>query len=150
MADESKDDEPKLTILVLGRSEAIVRELNDDDVWSSSFLAKGADSGRDCKGEGILFYPMGNLSNADEFEEEMDFFDKDVSSLGGIDNMCVFVWVELSDAHVESELIKRTRLKERGCVWEFGAGSYSVILPRMNQFLKDNFHQTHLKPAKRD
>jgi len=42
---------------------------------------------------------------------------------------------------LQSELIKRTRLKERGCVWEFGAACNSVILPRVDQFFKAIFNK---------
>ena len=47
------------------------------------------------------------------------------------------------------EMVKRLRLEERGCVWKFGAGGNDKIIPKMDQFFKENL-QVIVKPAKRE
>ena len=100
--------------------------------------------------EGILFYPLEPLSRIEAvFEEAIVFFEQDVESLGGIEGVVMYIWVDARDQTLKEEIVKRLRLKERGCVWEFGAGSNDII-PKMDQFFKEKVQTIVLKPAKRD
>ena len=102
----------------------------------------------DC--QGILFFPSDTLSEEGHFEEAIDLFEKDVSRLGGIEGVVLYVWVEESDEELKKKMVKSLRLKEKGCVWGFGAGGNEKIIPKMDQFFKKNIQTVVLKPAKRE
>ena len=112
-----------------------------------SFVFSNLDSDfKDC--QGILLYPPYPLSGR-HFEEAIDLFEENVSRLGGIEGVVLYVWVDESDQEWKEEMVKRLRLEERGCVWGFGAGSDEQFAPMMDEFFNDN-RQTNLKPAKRE
>ena len=141
------ESESKPKILLIGGEEYIVPWLNKQK--GLSFVYSDLDSDfKDC--QGILFYPKESFSVEEYyFEEAIDLFEEDVSCLGGIEGVVLFVWVDERDGGFEEETVKRLRLEERGCVWGFGAGSDEQIAPIMDKFFNDN-SQTNLKPAKRE
>ena len=141
------ESESKPKILVIGGSGTIVGKLKKREGLSFVFSGVISDF-RDC--EGILFYPPDILSGAESlFEEAIVSFEEDVESLGGIEGVVLFVWVDESDRTMKEEIVKRLRLEERGCVWGFGAGYDDEITPIMDQFFNENL-QTIVKPAKKD
>ena len=142
MADES---ESKPKVLVLG-DEYIHSWLNKQDGLSFVYSNSSSDF-KDC--QGILFYPPLAFSEGGSLEEAIDLFEEDISRLGGIEGVVLYVWVDESDGELKEEMVKRLRLKERGCVWEFGAGPDEQFAPIMDKFFNDN-SQTNLKPAKRE
>ena len=137
--DESKS-KPK--ILVFGFT-LVVEWLNKKEL---SFVFSNSPSDfKDC--QGILYCPPSYLYREGHLEEAIDLFEEDVSRLGGIEGVVLYIWVTRGDACLKEEMVKRLRLEERGCVWEFGAGS--EIIPEMDQFFQENF-QAIVKPAKRE
>ena len=139
------ESESKPKILVIGGSKPIVGWLNKQEGLSFVFSNLESDF-KDC--QGILFYPQ-NVLSGHHFEEAIDLFEENVSRLSGIEGVVLYVWVDGDDQDREEEMVKRLRLKERGCVWGFGAGSDPKIAPIMDKFFNDN-SQTNLKPAKRE
>ena len=147
MAD-ADECESKPKILVIGGSKLIVGKLKKRE-GLSFVLTDVISDFRGC--EGILFYPVKTLSlMLDFFEEAIVSFEKDVESFGGIEGVVVYVSVDERDRGLKEEIVKRLRLKERGCVWGFGAGENDEIIPKMDQFFKENLQTVVLKPAKRD
>ena len=101
--------------------------------------------------EGILLFPDTVLStNRKTLERALRHFEGEISRLGGLEGKFVYLWVGPSDAKLEEDLIERLKLKERGCVWKFGAGRDTEEFPKIEQFFKENLQQFSLKPAKRD
>ena len=140
------ESESKPKILVIGGDEYIVDWLSRQKGLNFVFLDLESDY-KDC--QGILFYPAETFSDDQFYEEAIDIFEADISRLGGIEGVVLYVWVDESDQDREEEMVKRLRLEERGCVWGFGAGSDPKIAPIMDKFFNDN-SQTNLKPAKRE
>ena len=143
MADDESESKPK--VLVLG-DKYIQSWLNKQDGLSFVYSNSSSDF-KDC--QRILFYPPQTFSEGCSLEKTSDLFEKDVSRLGGIEGVVLYIWVDESDWGFEVEMVKRLRLEERGCVWGFGAGSDEQFAPRMDKFFNDN-SQTNLKPAKRE
>ena len=140
------ESESKPKILVTGGDEYFVEWLNKQKGLNFVFWNLYSDF-KDC--QGILF-PPSILSIGGHFEEVIDLFKKDLSRFGGIEGVVMYIWLAQSDWKLEDEIVKRLRLKERGCVWEFGAGGDAEIIPKMDQFFKENVQTIVLKPAKRD
>ena len=140
------ESESKPKILVIGGDEGIVSWLNNQK--GLNFVYSELDSDfKDCR-ERILLYPPDTLSGL-HLEGAIDLFEEDVSRLGGIEGVVLYVWVDEDDDVLEEEIVEGLRLEERGCVWGFGAGSGRKQTPIMDKFFKDN-SQTYLKPAKRE
>ena len=145
---EFDESESKPRILVIGGSRFVVARLNSREGLSFVFSDEKSNF-KNC--EGILFYPVNTLSPKEElFEQTIVSFGEDVESLGGIEGVVMYVWVEECDRHLKEELVKMLRLEERGCVWGFGAGSDSEVTRKMDHFFKENIQTIVLKPAKRD
>ena len=142
------ESESKPKILVIGGSKSVCGRLNKKKELSFFFLDVISDF-KNC--EGILFYPPETLSRivGSLFEEAIVSFEKDVESLGGIEGVVVYIWADEPDRTMKEEIVERLRLEERGCVWEFGAGYDSEIIPKIDKFFNENL-QTIVKPAKRD
>ena len=140
------ESESKPKILVIGGDKYIVDWLNKQEGLSFVFSILYSDF-KDC--QGILFYPPIVLSGEGLFEEAIDLFKEDVSRLGGIEGVVLYVWVAESDVLWKEEMVKRLRLEERGCVWGFGAGYVEQHAPIMEKFFNETL-QTNLKPAKRE
>ena len=142
------ESESKPKILVIGGSKPVCGRLNKREGLSFVFSDVISDF-RGC--EGILFYPLEILSRIEAFfEEAIVFFEKDVESLGGIERVVMYIWVDARDQTLKEEMVKRLRLEERGCVWGFGAGNDDEIIPMMDKFFQENEQTIVLKPAKRD
>ena len=139
------ESESKPKILVIGGDKRIVGRLNRQKELSFVFSDLDSDF-KDC--QGILFYPQNVLSYG-HFEGAIDLFEEDVSRLGGIEGVVLYIWVAKTDQKWEEEMVKRLRLEERGCVWGFGAGLLQEIAPMMDKFFNETL-QTNLKPAKRE
>ena len=137
------ESESKPKILVICDAPQLVGLLNKQKELSFVFSNSSSDF-KDC--QGILFSPPSLLSYGD-FEKAIDLFEEDVSRLGGIEGVVLYIWVGKRDQKRKEEMVKRLRLEERGCVWEFGAGFIQEIAPRMDKFFNETL-QTNLKPAK--
>ena len=141
------ESESKPKILVIGGDTNIVGWLNKQE--GMSFVFSNLDSDfKDC--QGILLYPSVPLSEEDLFEEAIGVLEDDISHLGGIEGVVMYLWVAQRDVWLKEEMVKRLRLEERECVWEFGAGGSDEIIPKMDQFFNDNIQTSVLKPAKRE
>ena len=101
--------------------------------------------------EGILLFPDNVLSTDPRtMERTLKHFEDKISRSGGLEGKFVYFWVDPGDAKLEEDLIERLKLKERGCVWKFGAGAQIEEFPKIEQFFKENCRQALFKPAKRD
>ena len=146
------ESESKPKILVIGGDKDIVSWLNEEENKKKELSLVFSDLDSDFKYcQGILFYPPETLSEEEQyFEEAIDLFEKDVSRLGGIEGVVLYVWVEERDGELKEEMVKRLRLEERGCVWGFGAGGNEKVIPKMDRFFEENTQTIVLKPAKRE
>ena len=137
-------EEPKVTVYVISESEAVLGVL-----MQHQFSLKAEESFSNQ--EAILLYPSDVLAIEErQYKIALEFFQEKLSSLGDIKGKFVYVWVDSSDAKLEEDLIEKLKLKERGCVWKFGAGEDYEEVPKIEQFFKENLRQVFLKPAKRD
>ena len=100
--------------------------------------------------EGILLFPDHVFStNPRMIEGTLKHFEDEISRLGGLEGKFVYFWVDPGDAKLEEDLIEKLKLKERGCVWKFGAGAEIEEFPKIEQFFKENLREVLFKPAKR-
>ena len=76
-------------------------------------------------------------------EESLDEIQQKISHVGEIAGQCIYVWVDPLDINLKEKVVERLRLRERGGVWEFGAGDEEDEIPKIEKFFAQKEQKTN-------